>query len=600
MSNYTLNYSGGSITVYDNSLNEDTSLSLPGRNYSGYGSPVDQDLVDLLENFASSATSPDNAIKGQLWFQPGVNNNFLNYNTSDTKGVPSWVKVVGTDIGMDVSFGSVTFSPLGASPATPVAGQTYYDLDKNKISYWNGSEWVDLPGAAADYEIYGPGVAIGSTTQPDQVNWFTGNTNQMLLWANQYYSGLNRYSSNGYAGALEFDKTTGDWAFSNAISGVGNLAVANTQRVVIKNNGRVGIGTNTPTSILDVVDTSVSGNAYINVRTGGPAVLSLGSGNAFSAGGAGSVFTTESYPLIFGTQSTQRMMIDASGNVGINVTPTKTPAVAGTFKVSGSVTLNGQTYTFPSSAGTNGYALVTNGTGTLSWAAQGTGALPAENLVGAIPGTVTAVTQPAGNNTTKIATTAFVQAALSALYPLGSIYINATNSTNPGTLLGFGTWDAFGAGNVPVGYDSSNSRFNAGEKTGGSANSIVVSHNHTATTTVSGGAHTHTGFTSTIGNHQHYVASNNDSDTSVTDLPNSPIGYLKTPGGDSEYRLTATSGATAVAGLTSAAGSHSHSFTTSSTTPAASGSTTISSTGSSGTGENYQPYITVFMWKRIA
>ena len=43
---------------------------------------------------------------------------------------------------------------------------------------------------------------------------------------------------------------------------------------------------------------------------------------------------------------------------------------------------------------------------------------------------------------------------LQAVYPVGSIYINAASSTNPGTLLGFGTWAAFGAGRVIVGLDS--------------------------------------------------------------------------------------------------------------------------------------------------
>lgn len=35
-----------------------------------------------------------------------------------------------------------------------------------------------------------------------------------------------------------------------------------------------------------------------------------------------------------------------------------------------------------------------------------------------------------------------VAAAKQALYPIGSYYINETDATNPGTLLGFGTWSA--------------------------------------------------------------------------------------------------------------------------------------------------------------
>ncbi len=40
------------------------------------------------------------------------------------------------------------------------------------------------------------------------------------------------------------------------------------------------------------------------------------------------------------------------------------------------------------------------------------------------------------------------------LYPVGSIYMNADNGTNPASLLGFGTWVAFGQGRVPVGIGS--------------------------------------------------------------------------------------------------------------------------------------------------
>ena len=52
-------------------------------------------------------------------------------------------------------------------------------------------------------------------------------------------------------------------------------------------------------------------------------------------------------------------------------------------------------------------------------------------------------------------------------YPVGSIYMNASDSTDPSTLLGFGTWAAFGAGRVPVGIDSSDTDFDTAEETGG-------------------------------------------------------------------------------------------------------------------------------------
>jgi len=165
------------------------------------------------------------------------------------------------------------------------------------------------------------------------------------------------------------------------------------------------------------------------------------------------------------------------------------------------------------------------------------------------------VTQSSSNSSTALATTAFVQAVLATLHPVGSIYINATNSTNPATLLGFGTWTAFGAGRVMVGFDSGNALFDTAEETGGSADAIVPSHTHTATSTDAG--HTHTTVSGT-GNAQ---------------------------GGGS----TATAQYVNPSNLNGTSGTGNASITT-----------TVATAGVSPTNTNYQPYITVYMWKRTA
>ena len=93
----------------------------------------------------------------------------------------------------------------------------------------------------------------------------------------------------------------------------------------------------------------------------------------------------------------------------------------------------------------------------------------------ALTGTPTSTTAATSTDTTQIATTAFVQQEinaipavdLSSLYPVGSIYMNASSGTNPGTLIGFGTWVAFGAGRVPVGINSGDTDFDTAEETGG-------------------------------------------------------------------------------------------------------------------------------------
>lgn len=79
------------------------------------------------------------------------------------------------------------------------------------------------------------------------------------------------------------------------------------------------------------------------------------------------------------------------------------------------------------------------------------------------------------------------------IYPVGSLYFNSINASNPSEVLGFGTWVAFGAGKVIVGYDSTDTDFNAAEKTGGEKTHLLTGaesgekgHNHTQN------AHTHT------------------------------------------------------------------------------------------------------------
>ena len=72
---------------------------------------------------------------------------------------------------------------------------------------------------------------------------------------------------------------------------------------------------------------------------------------------------------------------------------------------------------------------------------------------------------------------------LADVYPVGSIYINAAVATNPGTLLGFGTWVAFGTGRTMVGIDASQTEFDTlGEESGSKTHQLteaeLPSHQH--------------------------------------------------------------------------------------------------------------------------
>ncbi len=110
------------------------------------------------------------------------------------------------------------------------------------------------------------------------------------------------------------------------------------------------------------------------------------------------------------------------------------------------------------------------------------------DLAGSASQAFSATTAGAGTNTTQVATTAFVTSALTAatinalVYPVGSIYFNAAVSTNPATLLGFGTWVAYAAGRVPVGKAASGTFDTLNEEQGAETHTLSIaempSHTH--------------------------------------------------------------------------------------------------------------------------
>jgi hypothetical protein len=76
---YTINKTDGNeITkIPDGTLDTtSTALTLIGRNAVGFGEALNENLVKLLENFAST-TAPENAIKGQIWFDTSSNRLFV-------------------------------------------------------------------------------------------------------------------------------------------------------------------------------------------------------------------------------------------------------------------------------------------------------------------------------------------------------------------------------------------------------------------------------------------------------------------------------------------------------------------------------------------
>lgn len=146
---YTINKTDGTIltTIADGTIDTTTNLSLFGKNYAGYGEPLNENLVGLLENFANTtANAPSKAIKGQLFYDTTLNQMQV-YNGSAFKAVSGAI-ISATE------------------PSTGAQGDLWYDSVNQQLYVYTGSSWV----------LVGPAASVGAGISGSIVSIITDNT----------------------------------------------------------------------------------------------------------------------------------------------------------------------------------------------------------------------------------------------------------------------------------------------------------------------------------------------------------------------------------------------------------------------------------------
>ena len=121
---YTINLTDGATltTIADGTLNTTAcSMTLPGKNYAGYGIYLDENFVHLLEN-GSNSTPPGTPLVGQLWWD------------SANKIMNVWNGTVWKTIS------SATSS--STQPTSNVQGDLWYDTVNQQLNVYSGTSWI--------------------------------------------------------------------------------------------------------------------------------------------------------------------------------------------------------------------------------------------------------------------------------------------------------------------------------------------------------------------------------------------------------------------------------------------------------------------------
>jgi len=137
---YTDEANNGVIVVEDRTINNQTSIKIPGRQYTGYGPAIAENFLHILENFSASSPPP-RPTEGQLWYDntPGIEQLKVYDGTS-------WVPGGGLNKGTNEP--DVAFTQ---------EGDLWVDTDNRQLYLNSGSEWILIGPDFAD------GLATGSS-----------------------------------------------------------------------------------------------------------------------------------------------------------------------------------------------------------------------------------------------------------------------------------------------------------------------------------------------------------------------------------------------------------------------------------------------------
>lgn len=296
------------VVVLPASRNTETNLAFHGRGLQPYGKSLNENLLHLLENFASPeyAGSPyvpgvpdpayfdaSKAVKGQLWFN----------TTSGTLMVYNGTNWVATSVSIPAS---------GTAPVAPQNGDLWYDTVDGQLKVFYGT-WESV---AERYTLKsgdtmtGPLTLSGAPTNPlhaatkQYVDDVSSSLADYVLKAGDTMSGDLNMGSN----QINFSGL--------AVGGFGGNAAAGPD-IYSTNADDLSLGAGF--NIYAIVDTDNNGTGQFNVRKGN--LSSSSSTSLFTVTNAGRIQSDiASYETLVTTNNSipNKKYVDDAGNLKVN------------------------------------------------------------------------------------------------------------------------------------------------------------------------------------------------------------------------------------------------------------------------------------------